>query len=85
MKLLKSILNVFIPRYQVVYTAKDGNTEMYKSIVQDTCMNLVTKKKASLLLVSAPIVITEVVLDHFVMTESYHLIEFNYEHIRIRS
>jgi len=29
MKLLKAILNLFIPRYQVVYTAKDGNTEMY--------------------------------------------------------
>jgi hypothetical protein len=29
MKLLNKILNLFIPRYQVVYTAKDGNTEMY--------------------------------------------------------
>jgi len=29
MKLLKAILNRFIPRYQIVYTAKDGNTEMY--------------------------------------------------------
>ena len=28
MKLLKAILNLFIPRYQVVYTTKDGNTEM---------------------------------------------------------
>jgi phage gp16-like protein len=28
-QLLKTILNLFIPRYQVVYTAKDGNTEMY--------------------------------------------------------
>ena len=28
-KLLQSILNLIIPRYQVVYTAKDGNTEMY--------------------------------------------------------
>ena len=27
--LLKSILNLFISRYQVVYTAADGNTEMY--------------------------------------------------------
>ena len=29
MKLLKTILNLFIPRYQIVYRAKDGNTEMY--------------------------------------------------------
>jgi hypothetical protein len=28
-RLLNKILNVFIPRYQVVYTAKDGGTEMY--------------------------------------------------------
>ena len=28
-KLLQSILNLFISRYQVVYTTKDGNTEMY--------------------------------------------------------
>jgi|GEM_PF-2174324 len=28
-RLLNKILNLFIPTYQVVYTAKDGNTEMY--------------------------------------------------------
>ena len=29
MKLLNKILNLFIPRYQVLYTSKDGSTEMY--------------------------------------------------------
>jgi hypothetical protein len=28
-KLIQSILKLFITRYQVVYTAADGNTEMY--------------------------------------------------------
>jgi len=28
-KLLNLILNVIIPKYQIVYTAADGNTEMY--------------------------------------------------------
>ncbi len=38
MKLLKSILNLFIPRYQVVYTSKEGNTEMY-TITQPRHLN----------------------------------------------
>ena len=28
-RLLTKILNLFISRYQIVYTAADGNTEMY--------------------------------------------------------